>query len=143
MVFRHSVTARFFEIDRAGIVFFGRFFEYCHATFEELLARLYGNPEESFAAGRWAMPLVHAEADFQKPVRMGDRIDIALGVERLGERSVTFAYALTSADGAPHARVKMVHACIDLKTFKPRAVPDDLVAGLTRLGLLPAGEPQP
>jgi hypothetical protein len=35
--FVHHHTARFFEIDRAGIVFFGRIFEFCHEAFEELL----------------------------------------------------------------------------------------------------------
>src|SRR5688500_10530099 len=75
MSFHHSVTARFSEIDRAGIVFFGRYFEYCHAAFEELLARMFGDLEQSFAAGLWTMPLVHAEADFARPVRLGDRLD--------------------------------------------------------------------
>ena len=78
MSFEHTLTARFFEIDRAGIVFFGRFFEYCHATFEEMLLAALPDWNGAFDHSGWGMPLVHAEADFSRPVRMGDRLRIAM-----------------------------------------------------------------
>ncbi|MDP6943925.1 MAG: polyprenyl synthetase family protein [Myxococcota bacterium] len=36
MSFEHRLTVRFYEVDRAGIAFFGRVFEYCHAAYEAL-----------------------------------------------------------------------------------------------------------
>ena len=37
MSFEHRLIVRFYEVDRAGIAFFGRIFEYCHAAYEGLL----------------------------------------------------------------------------------------------------------
>lgn len=50
------------------------------------------------------MPLVHAEADYARPMLLGDVLTIELEVERLGEKSVTFAYRIVGADGAPARR---------------------------------------
>jgi len=105
MPFEHDVTVRFFEVDRAGILFLGRVIEHCHATFEELLATAGHDLESHFSTSSWGMPLVHAEADFIRPMRMGDRLRVSLRVERLGGRSITFAYAISGAeDGALRAR---------------------------------------
>src|SRR4051812_46777039 len=113
MAFEHALTVRFYEIDRAGIAFFGRFFEYCHTAFEEMLAAALGDLERTMTDLSWSLPLVHADADFAAPVRYGDRLIVALEVERVGETSVTFRYTVrAAADGTPRAKVKLVHACI-------------------------------
>ncbi|MGM0578869.1 MAG: acyl-CoA thioesterase [Myxococcota bacterium] len=137
MSFEHEVTVRFHEVDRAGIAFFGRVFEYCHEAFEELLVAADDRLLAVFDTGGWGMPLVHVEADYARPMRMGDRLRVSVGVDRLGERSVTFAFRVVGAeDGALRATVRHVHACVDLERFEGIPVPDRLRDGLTRLGLL-------
>ncbi|MBT9555150.1 MAG: acyl-CoA thioesterase [Myxococcales bacterium] len=134
--FRHRQTARFFEIDRAGIVFFGRFYEYAHAAFEELLTAALGHSEAMFKELGFGMPLVHSEADYKAPVLMGDRLLIEVEVERLGEKSVTFRYTISGeADGKLRAVVRLVHAFVDLATFRPIPVAPALLDGLVRLHL--------
>ena len=140
MPFEHAVTARFFEIDRAGIVFFGRFFEYCHAAFEEMLLAAFGDWDGQFDDFGWAMPLVHVEADFQRPARMGDRLTVTLEVERLTKRSVTFRFVVRASDGSSCAEVRHKHAFIDRGRFESTEVPTRFVEGLEGLGLLPESE---
>jgi len=135
MGFEHSLTARFYEIDRAGIVFFGRFFEYCHAAYEEMFVAAFGGLEDIFRRADWGTPLVHAEADFTRPVRLGDRLKVVVGVERLTERSVTFVYEVLGEDRSPRAKLRTVHAFIDPKTFKPRSAPPEFREGLARVGV--------
>lgn len=137
MAFEHTLTVRFYEIDRAGIAFFGRFFEYCHAAFEEMLTAAFGDLEKIFADRLLIMPLVHVESDFAAPVRIGDRLHIALEVERLGSRSVSFRYRVTGADGVPRASVLMKHAFVDPATYRSCTVPEAFLEGLTKLNLLP------
>lgn len=137
MAFEHTVTVRFHEVDRAGIVFFGRAFEYCHIAFEELLTAALGHVAAGLERGGWGMPLVHAEADYRRPMRMGDRLAIALAVERVGRRSIAFAYAIRGPDGDLRATARLVHAFVDLDGFRPRDVPAELLQGLSRLGLWP------
>lgn len=136
--FERTLLVHFHEIDRAGIVYFARIFEYCHRVYEELLAEVVGPLEPFFQQKDWGLPLVHAEADYARPLRLGDRVRVRLEVERLGERSATFAYTLTcAATGEPRARARLVHACVSLGDgFAPRPLHPDYVAGLRRLGLV-------
>ena len=124
-------------MDRAGILFFSRVFELCHATYEELLLALGSSIDTLFEEYRVGMPLVHAEADFTRPIRLHDRLAIELAVERLGKRSITFGYRIVGADDdALRATAKLVHAFVDLDGFEPTTAPDDFVAGLRQLNLL-------
>ena len=139
MAFTHQLTARFFEIDRAGIVFFGRFYEYCHVALEEVLAAMFGHPAAIFESLGFGMPLVHSEADYSAPTRMGDKLTIEVTIERLGRRSVTFAYRIVGTDdGIQRCTVTLVHAFVNMETFTGIDVPQDFIDGLQRVGLHPA-----
>ena len=138
--FERTLMVHFHEIDRAGIVYVGRIFEYCHRVYEELLEELLGPLEEFFRTKDWGLPLVHAEADYARPLRIGDRVRVRLEVERVGEKSITFAYTLTCAStGEPRARVKLVHAFVAIQgesNFAPCAAHPGYLEGLRRLGLI-------
>lgn len=132
--FEHSVTVRFHEVDRAGIAFFGRTFEYCHAAFEELLVA--AGLDHALDGGDWRVPLVGAEADFERPMKMGDRLRVELEVVALDERSVTFGFTLHGEDGHQRARVRHVHAAVDATNYEPITLPRELAEGLARLSLI-------
>lgn len=138
--FERTLLVHFHEIDRAGIVYFARIFEYCHRVYEELLEAALGPLEPLFRQKDWGLPLVHAEADYARPLRLGDRVRVQARVERLGERSVTFAYTLVCArTGELRATARLVHACVTWgdDDLAGRPVHPELVAGLRRLGLVP------
>lgn len=134
-MFEHTVTARFYDIDRAGIVFFGRFFEYCHATFEEMLVAAFGDWWHHFEQRRWGLPLVHVESDFSVPVQMGERLRVTVDLEKVGHKSLTFVHDILGRDGVRHARIRLVRAFIDPVTFRAIQVDPEFVAGLRRAGV--------
>ncbi|MFT7624338.1 MAG: YbgC/YbaW family acyl-CoA thioester hydrolase [Myxococcota bacterium] len=136
MGFEHHLTARFYEIDRAGIVFYGRFYEYAHAALEELLAEIFGRADAIFESLGFGMPLVHSEADYFAPTRMGDKLKITVEIERLGTKSVTFAYHIASEAGQKRATVKLVHCFVQMETFTSIPAPDVFLDGLRRLDLI-------
>lgn len=135
--FLHEQVVRFHEIDRAGIVYFARVFEYCHAAYETMLTEaLEIDLERFFVESTWVMPLVHSEADYKSPMRLGDRLRVELRVARLGRGSITFAYrVLNQDDERLHAEVRLIHACAQRADFQPIPVPTELLEGLKRLGL--------
>ena len=136
MALEHEHTVRFHEIDRAGIAYFAQVFVYCHVAFEELLAEVVGDLEAFFRDSAWMAPLVHSEADYAHPMRLGDRLVVALEVEALGARSVTFAYRITGRDdGVLRATARLKHVFVDRAAFASRPVPAEVRAGLARLGL--------
>ena len=121
----HSRTVLFQEIDAAGIVFFSRFFEWFHDAYAELLAARGIRFEDVLAKGEWGIPLVHAEADYREPLRLGVAIQIDLEKIELGDKSMTVTYSVKS-DATTYAVGKTVHAFIDRKTFRGRLIPDEV-----------------
>ena len=140
MSFQYSVTARFHEVDRAGIVFFGRVYEYAHICFEEMLHAAFERPDTIFEQLGFALPLVHSEASFSRPIRQGDRLDIAMEVATLSSRSITFAYRLCGQGNPDDLRavVRLKHACVSFPEFKPVHRSPLFDDGLVRVGLLSA-----
>lgn len=137
VAFVYPSTVRFAEVDGASIAYFSRIFEHCHAAYEEMLAAS-GLPLRGILEREdWVLPLVHAEADFRRPLRLGDRLSVELRLERLGGSSATFAYRLVGEAGDLRAEARLVHAFIDKATFTPREPPESFLAAMARLGLLP------
>jgi len=127
-----SLPVRFAEIDRAGIVYYPRFFHFLHVAFEEFFADRVGTPyPEMIDRRRVGFPTVHAECDYSSPLRYGDLLRIRVSVERMGRTSTVFRYRIRSRRGrAAEARITVV--CVDMDTFRPRSIPRDCRAAFGR-----------
>lgn len=121
MTFRTSLKVRFSDEDHARIVYYPRFFHFFHVAFEDFFEN-EGVPYRACLDSGIGWPAVHAEADFECPVRFGDLLEIELGVARLGRSSATFAYRGTVA-GRAAVRGKVVVACVDMATMQARPIP--------------------
>ncbi|MCU0724946.1 MAG: acyl-CoA thioesterase [Planctomycetes bacterium] len=122
------VKVRFGDIDHAGIVFYPRISEYFHVTFEEFFADRVRLPyHELFDIRRLGLPTVRTEIDYRESLRFGDVARVEFGVLGLGRCSVTTRYRIRKKPAGPvcvDARVTVV--CVDMETFRPVPVPDDL-----------------
>ncbi|MEN0060977.1 MAG: thioesterase family protein [Myxococcota bacterium] len=124
--FTHRQIIALSQVDAAGILYFARLFEICHLAFEHwlideglpLLAGL-GESDE-------LMPIVHAEADYRSPLRLGHVIDVAVQVEATGQSSITFGFRVTT-QGRLAAVARHVHVAIDKADFRSRPLPDAIL----------------
>ena len=83
------------------------------------------------------MPLVHAEADFKRPMFMGDKITVSLRVEKIGDGSITFGFEVLGAeDRRVRAVAQQVHAFVELEKMRPTSFPETLMQGLRGIGLV-------
>jgi 4-hydroxybenzoyl-CoA thioesterase len=124
MPFVHARPIRFADEDHARIVYYPRFFHFFHEAFEEMFAA-HGVPYRRCLDENVGWPAVHAEADYKRPVRFGDVLDIAVSVTRVGDTSATFEYVGTRrGDSEPAVVGKIVVACLDMVTMKPQSIPD-------------------
>ena len=123
MAFCHKFKPRFHEVDRAGIVFFGRVFEYAHIAFEELLFTVFGDWDQLFHKHSVGLPLVHAESDFKIPLRQGEELTVESRVIRISKSTLTFRHDIIDTNRRLRASVVMTHAAINLDTFKPIPLP--------------------
>ena len=126
MAYTHTV--RFSEVDAAGILFFSRVFEIAHAAYEALLAER-GTPLRQLVHDeRWTLPLVHAEADYHAPMRLGDEVSVQVAIEAIGSTSLTLRFTLAAPSGQPLATVRHVHVAVDRATFRPVPLPEGVRA---------------
>ena len=62
MSFRATIPVRFQDVDAAGVLFFGRIFDYCHHAYEELIESSGVDRAHYFSRAEYLVPIVHAEA---------------------------------------------------------------------------------
>jgi acyl-CoA thioesterase FadM len=113
------VTIRFDDADPAGVVFYPRAIALAHAVTEEMIRRSALGWAAWFASPDHAAPLVHAEADFMRPMRAGESFTARARVEKLGGTSVGFVVEFAAADGTVAARVRANHVLVDKGSGRP------------------------
>ena len=133
MSFIHKRTVRFAEVDAAQVMYFSRVYELAHETYEELMSAAGFPPGQVFEQGDWGMPLVHTEADYKRPWRLGEVIHIESSIKRASDRSVAFAYRFLDGEGQARTRVEMRHAFVSLSTFRSCQAPEGLLDALSLL----------
>jgi len=132
MSFKVRTQVRFAHIDAAGIVFYPRYFEMLNGAVEDWFDQDLGCHFAVLHKERGlGVPTVHLETDFVAACELGEWVDIVLTVERLGEKSVTLAFAFSVA-GARRLGGKVVLVCMELGAKRSLPWPEDLRAGLQR-----------
>jgi YbgC/YbaW family acyl-CoA thioester hydrolase len=125
---------RFQDVDAAGIIFYPRVLEYFHDAYVEFLAH-HGHPlPDVLREGRWAAPLRHAEADYFRPMRFGDRIEVALTRALVEATQITIGYRIENTITNELTTIGQTeHVFVDLASFERRDVPEDLAVALRAL----------
>lgn len=108
MEYRRTYQIEFNHCDPAGIVFYPRYFELINSVIENYFADVTGY---SFARihleGKGnAVPAVSLSAEFLAPSRLGDKVEFALDVERLGGASLSLLIT-GSCQGEPRLETRI------------------------------------
>lgn len=128
-MFNHPTVIQLHHTDAAGILFFGHLFMLAHDAYQAAMAALGLDLRRILDDGAYLLPIVHAEADFKAPLRVGDAIDIRVRVERLGRGSFTLVYDFVQGTGDVAATARTVHAAMAPEGVA-MALPDELRAAL-------------
>ncbi len=127
-LFVHRV--RFEEIDAAGIVYFARFFTWCHDAMAAMLDPIEGGYAGLVRTRKLGFPAVHVEADYLSPLRFGDEVHVHVHVEKAGRSSAHMRFEMTRGDdGRKVATLRHVMALTDLTAFRSTPLPDDVQGG--------------
>lgn len=114
----------FSETDASGRIYYGSIYMVAHKAIEDFAFqnKIYDN---WFANPDWATPVVHSEADYKKELRSGSPVTIEVYIDKIGTTSFNVRFEFIN-EGDPAATVKVTHVSVDLKTKKPRPVPEEL-----------------
>jgi acyl-CoA thioester hydrolase len=90
--FRTSRRVEFGDTDMAGIMHFANFFRFMEAAECDFLRSLDLSVSMDWQGEHFGLPRVSAHCDYLSPARFGDVLTIAVSVQRLGGKSVTYGY---------------------------------------------------
>jgi YbgC/YbaW family acyl-CoA thioester hydrolase len=108
--FHTTRRVEFHETDMAGIVHFSNFFRWMECAEVEFLRSRGLSVALPWEGEYIGFPRVSATCDYVDAARFDELVDIAVTVERIGEKSVTYAFEFQRG-GAVLARGKVTSVC--------------------------------
>jgi YbgC/YbaW family acyl-CoA thioester hydrolase len=108
----------FADTDMAGIVHFANFFRYMESAEVEFLRSRGLSVKLPWEGEMIGFPRVSATCDFENPARFQDILEIAVRLERLGRKSVTYAFTFTK-EGEPIAEGRVTSVCCRFAPDRP------------------------
>ena len=118
MAFSYNRTIYLADTDAAGVVYFAGVMNICHEAYEESLANVGINLQQFLTKATVALPIVHAEIDFFKPMFCGDRLLVKLVGKQLNNHKFAIDYQIFSATAATKllAKGNTLHVAINPQT---------------------------
>jgi 4-hydroxybenzoyl-CoA thioesterase len=128
VAFRIQQPVRHPDVDRAGIVYFPRFYDFFHRALEDFFRDEVGVPYHAIGdALKIALPVVHVETDFETPLAHGDLVTVEFETEKIGEHAVTLRYRVfRPAVSAPAAVARIVVCVIEVPGWKKAPIPEQV-----------------
>ncbi|NEO33884.1 MAG: acyl-CoA thioesterase [Symploca sp. SIO3C6] len=132
MLFTYNYTVRLSDTDAAGVVYFANVLVMCHQAYEESLAVTGVNLKEFTSNSSTAVPIVHAEVDFFRPMFCGNQLLIHLLPEQLSdtEFEVNYQIVAVSFPEKPLAKATTRHVCINPASRKRTHLPEVIIQWL-------------
>ncbi len=121
------------DVDAAGVVFYARSIAIAHEAYEVAMATCGLPFARVVAGGRYALPVVHVEADYRRALRHGDALECRVQCGATSRASYTILIALWSR-GAEAIAVTQVHVQLDLASARAVRLDEEVSAALARLG---------
>lgn len=121
--FTFPMRVRFQDIDAAGIVFFGRIYDFVHDAYVAFLAARGAPLDEALRTRAWVAPIRRADGEFLRPMRFGDAIEVTLVRAHLNGSDLKLGWVVTGTDGKPAAVMRTHHVYVDPQTWKRTDAP--------------------
>jgi acyl-CoA thioester hydrolase len=138
--FRTRRRVEFRDTDAAGIMHFSMFFNYMEQAEHELLRSLGLSVLEHEGPDAVTWPRVSVSCDYRRPLRFEDEFEIEVSLQRIGEKSITYAFRFLLQGHEAAAGVVTAVCCKLSPDAPPRsvAIPPRI---LEKLRPLLSGEP--
>ena len=92
---------------------------------------LWGAGSPQLPPGMPGVILARVEADYKRPARYGETLEIRLTVAGIGRSSFRYEYEIVDAEGRTVLTAKTVQVMYDYTAAKPVPIPDNIRALLS------------
>jgi 1,4-dihydroxy-2-naphthoyl-CoA hydrolase len=127
----YKTNIKLHQTDAAGLLFYSRIFEITNDAFQDLLEKSQLDLSELLSSGDLLTPVVHAEADYKMPLKVGDQVEVRLTLDGIGKSSYTLSYDILK-DNQIAGWVKIVHVSLSKTSGEKTSVPERLKNILAR-----------
>jgi acyl-CoA thioester hydrolase len=125
--FRLAIRVYWEDTDAAGIVFYANYLKFFERARTEWLRSLGFDQEQLRAEAGIAFVVAETAVRYRLPARLDDMLDITVRVVHLGQASLEVAQeAWRGSDLLAEGTIRV--GCVELGTFRPRRVPDDILS---------------
>ena len=131
-MFVYNCTINFHQADPAGVLFFGNIFPLAHDAYESFITGL-GTERNYFNDNEYAIPILHAEADYYSVIQPGDKLTVSIKATTVKSSSFELAYEFMDDEKNIKAKVKTVHVLVRKKDFRKTELTDELLVGLNSI----------
>lgn len=130
--FTLKVRVYYEDTDTGGVVYYANYLKFFErARTEWLRAAGFGQQRMAVELGLQFV-VVRVECDYRRPARLDDLLEIDMAVGQAGRASIVFVQA-ARRDGEIIATARVRAACVDVRTFAPRPLPEPMLAALGEL----------
>jgi len=131
--FRYPFVVSMASVDAAGVLFYPELFRHAHDAYEAMMDEVGFPLSTILAHGQWRLPIVHAEADIERPLAQGEHLVVEIAIASLSAHSFQVGYVFRGADSRRRARALTVHVVMDPQSGKALPVPRGLRDALESL----------
>lgn len=129
----YKTKIKLYHTDAANLIFYSNLFNLAHECYEEFMENSGFSILKIIDEGKIMIPVVHAEADFIKPIRLGDSIEIQLTLFSTGKSSYKLDYNFYNEYKEKVAFARIAHVVVSVKDRKPMKIPEELFKNLETL----------
>jgi acyl-CoA thioester hydrolase len=124
--FRLAIRVYWEDTDAAGIVFYANYLKFFERARTEWLRSLGFDQERRRSATGIAFVVTETAVRYRLPARLDDMLEVTVQVDRLGQASLgVMQQAWRGSDLLAEGTIRV--GCVELGTFRPRRVPDDIL----------------
>ncbi|HZV94237.1 MAG TPA: tol-pal system-associated acyl-CoA thioesterase [Caldimonas sp.] len=125
--FRHPIRIYWEDTDAAGIVFYANYLKFFERARTEWLRSLGFDQERLRADDGIAFVVTETTLRYRLPARLDDMLEVTVRVVHGGQASLEVAQeAWRAGDLLAEGSIRV--GCVGLGTFRPRRVPDSILA---------------
>ena len=132
--FSHRLEVRFRDCDAMGHTNNAVYLTYLEQARFAHWRSLWGFGDPQTPPDIPGIILARVEADYQRPSRYGDVLEVRLTVAEIGQSSFRYEYEIVDGEGRTVLTAKTVQVMYDYAAAKPVAIPDSIRALLAPTG---------
>lgn len=128
-----TIRVYYEDTDTGGVVFYANYLKFFERARTEWL-RAAGVSQQALSESHHVMFVVKSTAvDYHAPAKLDNELKLTVVVEKLGRASVQFmqqAWRVNGTDKELLATGRIKVGCVDMSTFRPNAIPDEVLASI-------------